>query len=90
MNFCLFVCYVKQVGRKQWVAKGIASIQWRGEVGQCRMNIRRGVQGQRTTGLLFLLKLLYIVYNEELAKIGSFCLISVAPVTTSQHVLCSN
>ncbi len=30
-KLCLFTCYVKQVGGKQWVAKGAASIQWRGE-----------------------------------------------------------
>jgi len=57
-KLCLFACYVKQVGNKQWVAKGATSIQWRGEVGRSRTNIRRGVQGQRRIGLLALLKLL--------------------------------
>jgi len=32
-KLCLFVCYVKQVGDKQWVDKGGASIQCRQEVG---------------------------------------------------------
>ncbi len=57
-KLCLFVCYVKQVGNKQWVAKGVANIQWKGKVGRCRMDIRRGVQGQKRTCLLFLLNLL--------------------------------
>jgi hypothetical protein len=35
------MCYVKQVGNKQWVAKGVVSIQWRGEVGHYKMNIVR-------------------------------------------------
>jgi hypothetical protein len=33
-KLCLFVCYVKQVGSKQWVAKGVASIQWKKEIGR--------------------------------------------------------
>jgi hypothetical protein len=45
------MCYVEHVNNKQWVAKGIASIQWRREIGCCRMNIRRGVQRQRRTSL---------------------------------------
>ncbi len=57
-KLCLFLCYVKQVGSKQWVAKGATNIQWRGEVGRCKMNRRRGVQGQRRTCLLFLLNFL--------------------------------
>jgi hypothetical protein len=57
-KFCLFMCYVKYVGNKQWVAKGVANIQWRGEVRRCRMNIRRGVQGQRKISLLFWFNLL--------------------------------
>ncbi len=57
-KLCLFMCYVEQVGNKQWVAKGVVSIQWRGEVGCYKMNIRRGIQGQRRTCLLFLLNLL--------------------------------
>jgi len=47
---------VKQVGSKQWVAKGVTSIQWRGEVGCYRRSIKRGVQGQRWTCLLFLVE----------------------------------
>jgi len=43
-KLCLFVCYAKQIDSKQWVAKGATSIQWRGEVGYCRTNIKRGVQ----------------------------------------------
>jgi hypothetical protein len=46
-KLCLFVCYMKHVGSKQWVAKGTVSIQWRREVGHCKTNIRRGVQGQK-------------------------------------------
>jgi hypothetical protein len=57
-KLCLFTCYVRQVGSKQLVAKGVASIQWRGEVGRSRTNIRRGVQGQKRIGLLALFKLL--------------------------------
>jgi hypothetical protein len=34
-KLCLFVYYVKQVDKKQWVAKNVANIQWRGRVGQC-------------------------------------------------------
>jgi hypothetical protein len=41
-KLCLFVCYVEQVGKKQWVAKGVVSIQWRREIRHCMMNIRRG------------------------------------------------
>jgi hypothetical protein len=44
-KLCLFVCYVEQVGNKQWVGKGTASIQWKGKVKSCKTNIRRGVQG---------------------------------------------
>ncbi len=51
-KLCLFVCYVKQVGNKQWVVKGIASIQWIGGEACCRMNIR-GDQRQSKTCLLF-------------------------------------
>ncbi len=52
-KLCLFVCYVKHVGNKQWVAKGTVSIEWRREIGRYRTNIRRGVQRQRRTGLLW-------------------------------------
>ncbi len=34
-KICLFVHYMKQVDGKQWMAKDVASIQWRGGVGQC-------------------------------------------------------
>ncbi len=50
-KLCLFVCYVEQVGNKQWVAKGVASIQWRREIGHYMANIRRGIQRQRRIGL---------------------------------------
>ncbi len=45
-KLCLFVCYVKQVDSLQWVVKGVVSIQWRREVGHCRMNIRREFKGK--------------------------------------------
>jgi hypothetical protein len=34
-KLCLFVYYVKQVDNKQWVAKDVANIQWKGRVGWC-------------------------------------------------------
>jgi len=46
-KLCLFMCYVEQVGSKQWVAKGVASIESRREKGRYKTNIRRGVQRQR-------------------------------------------
>jgi hypothetical protein len=55
-KLCLFMCYVKQVGNKQWVARGTISIYWKREIRRYKMNIRRGVQGQRRTGLLFLVE----------------------------------
>jgi len=48
-KLCLFVCYVEHVGNKQWVAKGIVSIQWKREIGHCKANIRRGIQRQIRT-----------------------------------------
>ncbi len=51
-KLCLFVCYVKHVANKQWVAKGVASVEWRGEIKCCRMNIRRGVQRQRKRSMV--------------------------------------
>jgi hypothetical protein len=44
------------IGNKQWVARGTISIHWKKEIRRCKMNIRRGVQGQRRTGLLFLVE----------------------------------
>ncbi len=60
-KLCLFVCYVKHVDNRRWVDKGVASIQWRQEVGCCWTNIRSGVEGQRKTSLFLLLKLLQFV-----------------------------
>jgi len=88
-KLCLFVHYVKQVDNKQWVATDVASIQWRGGVGCCMMNIRRRVQLQRKAGLLVLLNLLYNVYNGELAEIGSCYLILVVSMITPWQALCS-
>jgi hypothetical protein len=53
-ELCLFMCYVEHVGNKQWVAKGVASVQSIREIGRCMMNIRRGVQRQRKIDLWFL------------------------------------
>jgi hypothetical protein len=47
-KLCLFVCYAKHVGNRLWVVKGVASMQWRREVGCSWKNIRSGVWRKRT------------------------------------------
>jgi len=87
-KLCLFVCYVKHVANKQWVAKGATNIEWRREIGRCRTNIRRGVQRQRRRSMVLVA---FVVNCVELGlvEIGSCCLISDALVVTSWQALCS-
>jgi len=88
-KLCLFVCYVKHVASKQWVAKGAASIEWRREIGCCRTNIRRGVQRQRRR---FVVLVAFVVdcVGLGLVEISSCCLIFDALVVTSWQALCSS
>ena len=73
----LFVCHVEQVGSKQWVAKGAAIIQWKGEVGHCKTNIRRGVQRAKKDRSIVFLEFV-VVFN--LRRASSLWL-AQAPVT---------